>query len=525
VAWVLIRLKGRLLRNSLGGDTARQLTLAASIVGGGFLALMGFLMLYAVRLDAAWGPPLAVVGCAGLAVGWLLFPLLGFGSDETLDPARLALLPIPRRSLILGLLGAATVGVPALATAAAFAGGVLGYGRGAALPLVVAVLAVQLVVCVAGSRALVTALAPALRSRRGRDLGVVFATLAGAGVYAAQLLLPRNGDTTKMLNGLRSAATVLRRTPFGWAGDALVASGDGRYGVALLELAGLVAWAALLLLVWSWCLERAMTSAPDTTAPPSSATGSLAPPVFRWLLPGGRLGAVAARELRYIVREPRRRAQTVGTFVFAGLMPLVALGGQLDAARPYSLLYPAILLGTSSANQLGLDGPAWWLHLATGTDSRSDLAGKNLAVGLVAVPALAAYVVILGLTGSSWGTLAAAYGVALAALATALGFANVSSVRAPAPVPESGNPWATGQSQGCAVALYGLVTMTASSILLGPSLVLLALGQGRASYGVPAVALAVVLGGAAWWVTTGIAARDLDRRGPEVLAAVEPRRA
>ena len=49
-------------------------------------------------------------------LGWLLLPLVFFGVDETLDPARFALLPLRRRTLVTGMLAAALVGVPAVAT-------------------------------------------------------------------------------------------------------------------------------------------------------------------------------------------------------------------------------------------------------------------------------------------------------------------------------------------------------------------------------------------------------------------------
>ena len=57
-----------------------------------------------------------------LVLGWLFLPLVFFGVDESLDPARFALLPLRRRTLIAGLLAAALVGVPALATLVATRG-------------------------------------------------------------------------------------------------------------------------------------------------------------------------------------------------------------------------------------------------------------------------------------------------------------------------------------------------------------------------------------------------------------------
>ena len=51
-----------------------------------------------------------------LVLGWLFLPLVFFGVDESLDPARFALLPLSRRTLIRGLFVASLVGVPAVAT-------------------------------------------------------------------------------------------------------------------------------------------------------------------------------------------------------------------------------------------------------------------------------------------------------------------------------------------------------------------------------------------------------------------------
>jgi ABC-2 type transport system permease protein len=503
----------------------RQVALAVSIVVGGMVALFGFLLLVSVRMSAEWGPTLATVGCAALLLGWLLFPVMGFGSDETLDPLRLALFPIPKRRLMAGLLGAGFVGVPALATVVAVSGAVIGYGAGPGLPLALAIAAALLLVCVAGSRAVVTLLAPALRSRRGRDVVLVASTVLGAAVYTAQLLLPRSGsDPDALLRRLRGAAGVLRRTPFGWAGDAFVATGDGRYGTALLELAGLLAFGALLVWVWAAALDRAMTAV-DDAAPDAGAgaAGELAPRALRGLLPGGRAGAVAARELRYLAREPRRRAQTVGAVVFASVLPLVAMRGM--SARPYGLLYPGLILGLSAANQLGLDGPAWWLHVATGQAGRADLLGKNLATTVFALPVLALGAGSALAFGAERGATAALFCAAVGAYGISLGFANVASVRAPYAVPEStSNPWATGGTSGCATAVYGIVTMVGTAILLLPSVLLIALGDGPA-YLVAGAFAALAMGGAAWWGGLVLAGNDLDRRGPEVLAAIDPRRA
>ena len=93
-----VRLKLRLLRNGLGiGQGAVLFTVGA--VGAGVLGLFGFFALAAARTDPT-GPDLAIVVFGVATLGWTIFPVLGFGNDETLDPQRLATLPLSRRQLV-----------------------------------------------------------------------------------------------------------------------------------------------------------------------------------------------------------------------------------------------------------------------------------------------------------------------------------------------------------------------------------------------------------------------------------------
>jgi ABC-2 type transport system permease protein len=70
----------------------------------------------------AVGYVVAVFAGVATTLGWTLVPLLFFGVDESIDPARFALLPIRRGTLARGMLAAAFVGVPAAATFLALCG-------------------------------------------------------------------------------------------------------------------------------------------------------------------------------------------------------------------------------------------------------------------------------------------------------------------------------------------------------------------------------------------------------------------
>src|SRR5690606_23999715 len=178
---------------------------------------------------------------AALAFGWVVVPPLMFGVDETLDPARLRLLPLTRRQLLVGLTVAGAIGIGPLATLLLLGGAALG-AASAPLPLLLAVVAVaaQLALCLVAARAVTTALSRRLRSRKGRDVTAIIAGLLGlvaAGLGQVPNLLFNVADIEEnpqiLLDALARAADVAGLTPFGWAGRAVVAAADGAVVVAL----------------------------------------------------------------------------------------------------------------------------------------------------------------------------------------------------------------------------------------------------------------------------------------------------
>src|SRR5207248_2290171 len=91
---------------------------------------------------------------AGSSLEDAFVPLLGMGSDETLDPSRLALLPLEPPALMRGLLSASLVGLGPIATLLALSGVLARTRPGAAGTLLIALLVVvELLLCVVGSRA------------------------------------------------------------------------------------------------------------------------------------------------------------------------------------------------------------------------------------------------------------------------------------------------------------------------------------------------------------------------------------
>ena len=107
--------------------------------------------------------------------------LLVFGVDETVDPAKFALLPVRARELLPGLLVGGLIGVPGMATVLVALGLVITWARTPAPLTVAAVVAFPLGVatCFLLSRAATAAFAAVLSSRRFRDLAFVALALFG----------------------------------------------------------------------------------------------------------------------------------------------------------------------------------------------------------------------------------------------------------------------------------------------------------------------------------------------------------
>jgi ABC-2 type transport system permease protein len=558
------------MANGLRGGGQRVVGTVVAAIYGAILALGGFAVLVVAGTRSRDGPVTAMLVAGVLVVGWAVVPILGFGSDETLDPSRLQLLPLRRRDLMLGLLAASCFGIGPIATLIVLSGAVVGFAPLGFAAVVVALSAiVQLAVCVALARALVTAMSGWLRSRKGRDLRILIVPLL---VLAPQLLRFVNLPRHTTLGTLRPLTSAAGWVPALFPMRALVAASHGRLAVAMVELAGGAATVALLCWWWAQSLDRIatipdapaarpvdLTSGPTTaaataaaspaaTASPTAAasattTGATSPtaattaaavsagrpatrdPLFgaalAWL-PRTRTGAVAAREFRVNWRDPRRRVQIISTVVFPifVIVSFLSRGIGHQPGLAYAALLAIGLGGPRVNNQLGMDGPAWWVHEANGSDWRSDLTGKNIGVSLTSLPIAIVLATVLAAVSGGWSQLPAVVTLAVALEEVELAIGNVMSVRAPFGVPESkSNAFASNTGQGCIAGLLMLLSLAVAGLLCAPGIIAVVVvpsGVGRAVIGVVAMACGYLL----WRLGLSIAVRVGNRRGPEVLESL-----
>src|SRR4029450_3544867 len=166
-----------------------------------------------------------------LFLGWGLFPLLSFAGDASLDPSRLALLPLRPGQLVAGLSLAACVGVAPLCTLVALCGAVVGFATlGPGGVLVVAGGVGGFSLGIVGSRALLTALSHQLRSRKARDLVIVLVSVTALALNLALQVGARLAERLERsdLEALRPLVRAIGWLPTGLGPPGPVRAREGR---------------------------------------------------------------------------------------------------------------------------------------------------------------------------------------------------------------------------------------------------------------------------------------------------------
>ncbi len=507
----LVRLKLALLRNGLRRSPWQVVGMVVGLLyglGAAAVAVLGVVALGFVDVELRTAA--LVLGGSLLVLGWWLIPLVAFGVDSTLDPRRFATFGVPRRDLLVGLALAGLVGVPGLATAVVALSTAASWWRSPAAvvgALVGAVLGIA--VCVTGSRATTTVLAPVVARRRVRELVTVLAILPLIFLGPIMTGVARGAEN---LVGFAPLVRVASWTPVGapWAIAPAVADGD--WGGAVARIAICLATVVLAVRVWAWALERSL-SEPPSSGEQARARG------LGWFgrFPATPTGAVAARAATYWVRDPRYAMAAAIVPVLPLLLAISAPDGALVlVAGPAA----ALTLGWTISADVAYDGTAFWTHVASPLRGAADRWGRVVVAGSLGLLVVAVMVV-----GTAWyagrlDALPALLGASLGLLLTALGVASVVSAMVVYPVQLPGeNPFGTKQGASAAAFTSQMVGFAAVAGLASPALVLGAVSvvQRSAVLGWVTLAVGVVLGAVLLVVGVRIGGSVLDRRAPDLL--------
>jgi ABC-2 type transport system permease protein len=522
VVATVLRIRFAILGNVLGSSPWQ----IVAFIMGAFGALWLIVLAGAGVAVAAGSGPEAVrgavtLGGAVLTAGWVLGPLIVAGVDTTIDAGRLAPFPISTRQKMLALTAVGLAGVPGIATAL---GALTTFGAWwrwpAALAAAVVCLPLGVLTCVVASRLVAAIAAAGGRGRRtGEVLGIVaFAAIILAGPIVAGIGnlagAATRGDVGRQLG---AAVTAVSWTPIGaaWAvpGDLAADEPLAAGGKLLIALATLAA----LWLLW----RHRLTLSPGATAerrPARVRAGRLG-----WFgtMPSTPLGATWARALTYWLHDPRYLRQ----LLIVPLLPIViAFAGQGSLSSSFfafSSAFVALILGFVPYADVSYDGTAFTGIVAAGVRGRTDRAGRLLAAGSIAVPAIVAVAIVTVGVAGDWTRLPAVIGAALGVLFVAYGVSAGSSALLVVPVPASGdNPFkrVPGTTFTAGIAVFGVLVGTA--VLGAPAVVAsaLLLAGGDPAMGWVALAVGVVYGLAVAIAGALIGGRVFDRTAPALLA-------
>ncbi|MDN5726675.1 MAG: hypothetical protein L0G99_12210 [Propionibacteriales bacterium] len=517
----LVRLKVTLLRNGLRRSVWKTVGLVIGGLYGLGVVLLVVTALFALRFaEAELAAAVTTTVFTLMTVGWILMPLLVFGQDDTVDPARFALLPVPAGRLVRGLAMGALIGLPGLGTVLA-AVGLLGTWSNAIAPFIAAVvvLPIGVLLCVLWSRAALTWMSALLAGRRTRDLSVVLLMVLMLGLALGAQFLPRMvGDQAQMMAAVDRTADILGWTPFGWIWSVpgLVAAGD--WGLAILRLVLSLALVVALAWLWRVRLAVAMTSPPDAGQQRTNVrSGALA-----GLLPDTPAGAVALRCLLYWRRDPRYMVALVSLLLTPVLRGAVALTTGATALTPWAALLVTWLVGSSVGSELAYDSSALALHVLTGVRGVDDRIGRAIAYLIIGAPIALVTAVAGAVLSGHADLLPRVLAIGVASLLGGLGFGLWLGTRIPGKAPKPGaNPLSSGESGGLKSMLVLFLSTTGTMISALPAIALVVLSFiGPDWWQWVALGVGIVSGVLCLRAGTRVGGRVLDRRWPEILSEV-----
>jgi ABC-2 type transport system permease protein len=518
VVALIVRLKWHLLSNGLRRSTPQLVGLIIAVLYGLGVLIVVLSALVAMRfsLPSDDARTAIVIGGSLVMLGWAILPVIAYGIDETLDPARFATFAVPRRQLVIGLLISSLISVPAAVTAILGLATVITWSR-APLALVVAPLAAATAVltCLALGRVTSSASFAISRRRRGKEALLLLMLLLSLCAGLAVSAIVKRASSPELL---ASVANVLGWTPLGlaWAAPADIV--DGAIGSGLLRLALGLAFLVMVLTVWNSMLRAALEN-PRTTAGAAPATRNTG---LGWFarLPATPTGAVAARSIVSWRRDPRYVASVVLMLVLPLALLLPALTGGGVAWTLAMAPLAGFLLGWSTHNDIAYDGTAFWGHVATGVSGRADRLGRLVPTALVGSVLLPGYAAVSCALIGRWNVWPALFGIGLGFLLTGFGVASVMSALKPYPVPGPGeNPF--GAPPGSSALTVAIQAVAGAAVfVLNVPLLGIGLGAflGHVWMGWLCLGLAAVVGGGALALGTWWGARIYERRAPELLA-------
>jgi ABC-2 type transport system permease protein len=446
-------------------------------------------------------------------------PLIATGIDQTVEPSRLAIFPVPLNTLLVALTVSGVLGVAGIVTSVAALATALSWWQHPLAAIAAVVCAViGILTCVVGSRAVVAVGTRIDTGRRFREAKTLIAFVPL--ILLGPIILGLTQAVETLDDFFPDLAVIVGFTPFGavWAVPGDIASGNwGRAGIEfLIAVTTLVVLAAL----WRPALRHALEN-PTASAP--SRAGKDGSGLFA-RFPATPTGAVAARALIYWLRDPRY-AQSL---ILVPLVPVLMFfyAGLSDNPGLLNLTGPivAILLAMSIFADVSYDNTAFALHLQTGVRGTADRLGRVISLAVFSVPVTLILTIGSVWYSNTWAMLPGLLGIGFGVLLSGFAVSSVVSGRVALAVPLPGeSPFKSRPGGSITLMLTSLATWGILAVLVIPETVLAAVGffTGNMLWGWAALVVGIGLGAILLVIGVRWGGAILDRRGPDLLAQLQ----
>ena len=487
---------------------------------------------------------LTVVAGSILVLGWTFLPLVFFGSDQTLDPARFVQFPLTGRELAPGLVVAGIMGLPGFFTALVCVGMALPW-LNTPLVLVVGVIGGLLgfLMTQIGCRLATTLLSGTLSSRKGRDLtgviGLILILILSMAGYGISLIggniSTDSGQWTQLLSISKTVGNVLAMTPLGAPWALASDAGQGHWGMLAVHFVLTLAYMGLGMWAYGIVLDKALLATTRVAVTRSVTKGDAIAKAANWRWAKGAfipVAAITARALRYWRKDPRY----LGTIPAILIMPILftVMGRTLPlmddtGATPawlitgmvaFGLGFTALLTGYSMSTDVAFDSTAWWIHLASGVKGWQDRLGRAIGEAVWAIPLLVAIGIAVPLIMGASHRIVPVMAAMMSLYLSSLGIASIFSALIIYPVAlpgESPLKMKTGMMGSQMLSQMGC--MLASGIVGLPVCVWAIFATGWQAW----VALLASIVWGAGVLTAGIilGGKVMDWRGPAILQTLK----
>ncbi|GGH59099.1 hypothetical protein [Rothia aerolata] len=465
-----------------------------------------------------------------LSLAWWLVPLFTSGTDATLDPDHLAPYPLRPREIMVGQLLGGFVGLTGFLTLLA----VLGTGLATLSKplvfifyLVVAALGLVLMISVSRIFSLIAIELNSIPVVRQVLLILGFLLLLGAGplIVASAFTLQTFYDSLPVI------AEVAGWTPLASAFSAVAAAYEGAWGMVLLKLALTCIYAVLAWLLWKKLLVRAMERIGTLRGDPVAKTVEAGKLGIFDRFPATPTGAIAARTVHSLIKDPRMNMNLV---MVPGFYLLFSLFGRISFSDGgdkvgfntnwFMLVFIPIMAGYVYAYLVSYDNSAFSMHVLAGVSGKADRWGRAWGLLIIMLPLVAAGTIFMTFMGGNLHLLAPLLGLSLGLVLSGVGVSAVADMNISIPAPPPGaSPFKTQrQSDGFAKGLLRMLVMLIILICGVPGLILLVLATGSDSQtlGWASAAVSLVVGVVVLVVGIHLGARSFEKNAPETLQRV-----